>query len=339
MSPTVHDDLELGLRELFERQADALSVGRHEWDDVPMASVTTPAPSRPARSALAVLVASAAAIALVIGIVAIAPDTGVHVAGQPGEPVAVHFATKQVTLSADSMSITAGGRQFTAGGSTVDINSDPGTRDKYTTLELAWTERGTQMRLNMYFTSDGHDWWANEIRTYNGKSPGNWIEYKGTYFRTPLGTPFEGDVDLNAADAPGHLRFANLRLRPFLPPAACKNATTRYALDPAYDRADMGTAGGFGLGDTTLLDLATCAPVTDPHTFAYDWRIADPSVALLELAADEPLRQSVTGTDPTTSMSLAAKGPGSTTLHVTARRRSTGEIVASAEIEVVVAER
>ena len=47
---------------------------------------------------------------------------------------------------------------------------------------------GVEMRLNIYFASDGHDWWANEIRTYNGKSPGDWIEYTGTFFRTPLGT-------------------------------------------------------------------------------------------------------------------------------------------------------
>ena len=40
MSPTLNDDLEVQLRELFERQAAATFVGTRAWDDVPTASLT-----------------------------------------------------------------------------------------------------------------------------------------------------------------------------------------------------------------------------------------------------------------------------------------------------------
>jgi hypothetical protein len=337
MSPTVHDDLESQLRELFDRQAQAMSLNARAWDDPPMATVSALVRTRRPRSAVAAVLATAAAVALVVGIVAVAPERGVHVAGQPGAPVAVHFATPQVRFDAAALAIDADGQRFTSAGSTVDVNSDPGTRDKYTTLELTWTERGVEMRLYAYFASDGHDWWATELRTYNGKSNGDWIFYTNTYFRTPLGHAFTGNVDLSPTDGTGHLHISNLRLQAFLPPIACEHPTTRYALEVPYARADMPKgAGGFGLGITTLLDTATCTPVADPHAFSFDWQIADPAVAKIETAADKPLLTQLLGVDPTQSMNLAPTGHGSTTLHLTARERTTGKVVATADVAVTV---
>jgi hypothetical protein len=339
MSTTTHDELEAALRELFERQVEALGVNTRDWDDLPMATVSPAAAPHRSRSAMAAILATAAAVALVVGAVAIIPArSGVYVGGQPGAPAPVHFATRQVSLSADSLSIDAGGHHFTAGGSTVDVNSDPGTHDKYTTLELVWIERGVEMRLNIYFTSDGHDWWANEIRTYNGKSPGDWLEYTGTYFRSPLNTAFAGNVDLGATDS-GRVHFSNLRLQPFLPPAVCKDATTKYVLDPAYERVVLVSgADGFGLGTTALLETASCTAVTDPHAFSFDWRVGDPAVVRLETydGNTNVLHTALLGTDPTTSADLYRKGAGSTTLHVTARERSTGKVVATTDIPVTV---
>ena len=186
MSPTTPDELEIGLRELFERQAEAIPAHVRAWDDPPMATVETLKPRRP-RSVFAAVVATAAAIALVVGVAALGPGRGVHVAGQPGTPAPVHFATPQVTFDATALLIDAEGRRFTSGGSVVDVNSDPGIPNNYTTLELTWNERGVEMRLYMYFASDGHNWWSNEIRTYNGHAPGDWIYYTGTFFRDTAG--------------------------------------------------------------------------------------------------------------------------------------------------------
>jgi hypothetical protein len=250
----------------------------------------------------------------------------------------VRFDTPQVSLAANSLQIEADGQHFSAGGSTVAVNSDPGTPDKYTTLELTWNERGVEMRLNIYFASDGHQWWATELRTYNGKSPGDWIEYTGTFFRTPLGHEFAGNIDLRADDGSGGLRLSGVHLQPFLPAAACKNATTPYALNPLYDRIDIPKgADGFGIGVTQLLDTASCSAVADPHLYEYDWTIADTAVAKIDVNADMPSRSELLGADPTERMDVAPIGHGRTDLHVVARRRSNGQVVATADIPITVA--
>lgn len=337
MRSTTQDELEFGLRELFERQAEAIPAHVRAWDDPPMATVTALAQPRRPRSALAAILATAAAVAFVVGIVAVAPGRGVHVAGPPGTAVAVHFATPQVRFDAASLLIDADGQRFTSAASTVNVHSDPGTRNEYTTLELTWTERSIEMRLYMYFASDGHDWWATELRTYNGSSPGDWIFYTHTYFRTPLGHAFVGDVDLTPTQGRGHLHISNLRLQPFLPPSACEHPTSAYALEVSYDRVDMPKgADGFGLGTTTLLDTASCAAVVDPHAFTFDWTIANPAIAKIETAADQPLRTELLGADPTQAMSLAPSSHGTTTLHVVAHRRTNGQLVATADIPVTV---
>jgi hypothetical protein len=341
MSPTMHDSLESDLRALFERQADALPVTAREWDDIPITAVVAIPPTRRTRPAFAAIVATAAAFLLVLGIATIRPGRGVFVAGQPGAPVPLHLATRQVRLAADAMSIEAGGRHFTAGGSAVELNSDPGTPDKYTTIELVWTEGGTEMRLNIYFTSDGRDWWANEIRTSDGGSPGDWIEYTGTFFRAPLGRAFVGNVDLRADDGHGRLKFSNLQLQPFLPAPACKGATTKYVLDPSYDKADMAAgADGFGIGTTALLDTTTCTAVANPQAYAFDWAVENPAVVKLETYDDigkkNVMHEQLTGQDPRTPIDLYRAGPGATVVRLSARFRATGAVVATATIPVTV---
>ncbi|HEV7527044.1 MAG TPA: hypothetical protein VGP92_18955 [Acidimicrobiia bacterium] len=339
MSPTMHDDVETQLRELFEQQASALPVTARAWDDPPLATVTTLAQPRRTRSTLAAIVGTAAAVALVVGVVALAPGRGINVAGQPGAAVPVHFATPQVGFTADALLIDAEGRQFTSSGQVVDVHSDPGD-SKYTTLELTWRERGVEMRLYMYFASDGHDWWATELRTYNGHASGDWIMYHSpsTYFRSPLGQPFAGNVDFAATDGTGHLRISNLKLQAFLPPAQCAHPTTKYALAPSYATVSMvnDATTGFGTGTTALLDTATCKAVSDPSAFTYDWKINDPAVAQFRFGAGS-LRSEATGVALSESPDLAPKGTGSTVLHATAHERSTGKVVATADIPVTVA--
>jgi hypothetical protein len=334
---TTMDDIEAGLRELFERQAESVSVGARTWDDPPMASVVELPQPRRSRSALAAIMATAAAIALVVALAVIGSGSGVRVAGQPGSPAPVLFSTPQVSFAADAMLIEADGEGFTAGGSAVDVHSDPGTRNAYTTLELTWHERGVEMRLFVYFKSDGHDWWSDEIRTYNGKSPADWIEYHGSYFRTPLGQPYTGDVDLAATVGNGHLRITNLRLQAFLPLAACTNPTGKYAFDIGYDHVNMPNdpMSGFGLGTPTLLDTATCAPVANAHAFTITLTLDPPGIAGIE-ATDGKLADVADDVDPSASIQLAPERKGTAVLHAVARERSTNKVVAATEIPVTV---
>src|SRR5262249_7763669 len=153
--------------------------------------------------------------------------TGRTSAPRPAATPPLGFATRQVSLQATSIVITANGEDFTPHDG-VNVHSDPGDAT-YETLELSWHEHGVVMPMNIYFASDSRDWWVTEIRTYNGRDPGKWIEYAGERLRTPLGRAYAGDVDLAPTDGSSgaHLRMDGLRLEAFRRPAVCGHATGR----------------------------------------------------------------------------------------------------------------
>src|SRR5690606_29046033 len=109
----------------------------------------------------------------------------------------VTFRTRSVALDASDFYIEADGVRF-VGAPSITVRSDPGD-DTYTTLELDWLEHGVEMRMFLYFKSDGRDWWAFEVRSYDGTQNADWITYEGEFFRSPLGQPFRGTVHLDTA--------------------------------------------------------------------------------------------------------------------------------------------
>jgi hypothetical protein len=336
MNRTIDDDLEGALRELFDRQSRALPVGAREWGEPSVATVAAiePAPRR-RRPALAALAAVAATVAMVAGVATIPPGHGVHVAGSPGTAAPVHFQTEQVTFDASALKIDANGQTFTAAGSNVDLNSDPGD-PTYQTLELTWHEHGVEMRLYMYFAADAHDWWATAIRTYNGHAQGDWIEYAGDRFRTPLGSTFIGDVDLRASDGQhGHLTISHLKLQAFRPAPACAQQTGAYAIESNGGAAiTMSTDPMTGFsGTVTLFDRATCTPVRTTGRFRYTFTSSAPKlVAVLPLACGAGL--SAEYCDTHSYFDLSAKSAGTATIHVTATDVATGATVAQTDVRV-----
>lgn len=117
------------------------------------------------------------------------PDGGCNAAGHP-----VSWQMSTVSLTACDFSLIADGQTYTSN-SSVDIHSDPGD-PTYTTLELIWTEHAREMRYFIYFTADATRWWSNEMRTYNGQNPGDWLYYEGTFAPSRIGSAFQGDLDL-----------------------------------------------------------------------------------------------------------------------------------------------
>jgi hypothetical protein len=132
----------------------------------------------------------------------------------------VAWTTEHVALAADDFRLEVNDLVF---GEDVwpAVDSDPGGPD-YWTLEVEWTEQGLEQRLFMYFGSDGTDWWVDEIRTYDGQEPGDWVSALGPFFTTPLGEAFEGDVTIELlgrgrpddpdAVIPAVLSFSGMRL-------------------------------------------------------------------------------------------------------------------------------
>lgn len=128
----------------------------------------------------------------------------------PNNPV--KWSSGLVSLTASDFWIVAGGGRYVAPGSVV-IHSDPGTA-VYRTLELSWQERGHEMRLNIYIAADRQNWWASEIRTYNGQEPSDWIIYPGPQFTSPRGQAYHGNLDLAATTRgiAGSIHFRELVL-------------------------------------------------------------------------------------------------------------------------------
>ena len=140
--------------------------------------------------------------------------------GNGGSPKgnAVVCQTNRVSLEADDFTLRAGNTTFLADVASVDVSSDPGS-DTYCTLEITWQENNVEMRLYVYFDADGTNWWSEEIRTYNAQPEPDWIYYRGEFFKTPLGTAYEGDVELTP-DAgslyEGEITLKGLKLQAFL---------------------------------------------------------------------------------------------------------------------------
>lgn len=129
----------------------------------------------------------------------------------------VSWTTSAVSLRADDFYIEVGGQRYVDRTATLQIASDPG-HPHYRDLELIWQEHGVEMRLFMYFAADADHWWVDEIRTYNGHDPGEWLYYKGVFFSSNTGEPFSGNVDLRSEprdNTTGTIHFRNLRLHAF----------------------------------------------------------------------------------------------------------------------------
>src|SRR3954471_14835927 len=266
-------DLEARLRTMFDSQARALPVP----DRQPDALVSMPE-WPPVRRRAHYVMAAALVAAVVITVVTIGATTGQRVdtdrrpaAAQPvaGGVQPIHFDTALVSMAAGALSIDVRGKTFLTS-PPVEVHSDPGIWNEYTTLELTWHEHDVEMRLYVYFKSDGRDWWSNEIRTYDGAAQGEWIVYHGEFFRQPLGTPFAGNFDATGHGDPGttadgvtgELHLTNLHLSAFRRPAVCTNPTGRYGLVASETPITMPVSpnGGYGVM-VTLMDTTNCTPV------------------------------------------------------------------------------
>jgi hypothetical protein len=129
----------------------------------------------------------------------------------------VSWRTSQVSLSVEQFRITASGIDFLAAVPEIELHSDPGTPE-YWTFESNWKEYDREMRLFIYFVSDGKTWWADEIRIYDGSQKGEWIRFRGRFFETPIGGTYRGDLDLSGISDdgnPGSLTLGGLELRMF----------------------------------------------------------------------------------------------------------------------------
>lgn len=220
-------ELEDRLRDVLDRQATALDVPAWHPRQGPAsarigsaaaepvgarAGTVTRLPQRLSAGRAPLWLASAAAVLLVAGGGVVVQQGLLDRPGPvaPGDGAApearrlISIRTPQVELEAESITVAVNGRTFQPSGDG-DVTSDPGDAG-YTTLEMTWFEDGIEMRINLYFAADATHWWITEMRTYDGRNPGEWITQVGDGYRTPRGQAYEGDIGF------GPLRMTSVRL-------------------------------------------------------------------------------------------------------------------------------
>lgn len=215
-----------------------------------------------------VAIAAVVALAIVGGLTLPGLTTKSSVAGD-GHSVA--WQTDVVTAAAADFFIEAGGQRYVGVPNATSVHSDPGDLH-YWTLEAEWREHDREMRLYVYFAADDRDWWASEIRTYDGRDPADWIYYRGPFFKTPLGRAFQGDVDLASSDpTQGRLVMGDVRIavRPqqsFVAPSG----------DWIVLTSDPFAAGG-PLHCSAILQLtpAEAGRALNEKGYAVSWRLLD----------------------------------------------------------------
>jgi len=138
------------------------------------------------------------------------PPTELLACSTPARPE--HFEVGRVEWTSGGHSVDVGGVSSTGAFGT--ISGDPGS-PSYATAELTWFEHGVERRINVYFASDGVNWFADEIRTYN-ELGNDWNYYRAgaPYFVTPVGQAFEAScVDLTSDDGKAQLRLRDFKLK------------------------------------------------------------------------------------------------------------------------------
>jgi hypothetical protein len=189
--------------------------------------------------------------------------------GDGGSRPPIEWQTRHTVFSARILDIDAGENTFRATVDDTFVNE--GYLGEQTTLEASWREHDVEMRLFIYLETDGVEWWAHRIAHYNGAEPGDWVEYDGDFFRTPAGTPFVGDLDLET------LRLRGASMTTFLPPLCTKAMT----IEPAALAVELWTdvPGEIVYRLPARLRDGNCEEIAAAPGSQFHWSIDDSTIA------------------------------------------------------------
>jgi hypothetical protein len=201
-------------------------------------------------------------------------------------PGGIAWRTPRVLFKAQRFRIDAGGDTFFGRVADPRVHTDWSTPD-YQTLEVTWLELGVEMRVNIYFYSDGTEWWSNEVRTYDGAVLGDWITYTGDLLRAPLGQPFTEDLELSSGS--NALTVRGLHVEPFLPPLCDGSPYSLEPYDPVVWLPPVFDDSQVYCTQRVFAWDAMCAETDAPPGSTMAWTIDDPSIATIGPDPEVPL--------------------------------------------------
>lgn len=195
--PAPRDDVRMRVR----AAAIAADVGRGTWNLATIAAV-------------GLLAAALIGATLGVGAFLARPDDPLRQldANDPAlvaiDAKRVQWTTEVVRLGADAVTIDANGSTLRADSPLMKVSSDPGSLTSWS-LEVTWFEADLEQRLNVYFNADRTSWWIEGLQVYDNVGPNpDWASFpRGPHFRTLLGQPFSGDIDIVGAGRAGPVRL------------------------------------------------------------------------------------------------------------------------------------
>lgn len=278
-------------------------------------------------------------VSLVLGVPGFALAQTTSPAPTPTPPSypkgSINWQTPYARLAAPEFTIFTPNGIFTATGATVRVHSDPGS-DRYTTLEATWSEYNVEMRLYIYFAAENGRWRVTELRTYDGRNPGNWIYFDGTALGQPaVGQAFTAQaLDIPARDNSGRIVMGNVQLQAFLPTPSPSITPAGYYIEPKpYGTVEFPVSTpNTGYSIAAVVRDSQNQIVTDQSDFSFSWTSQDSNiVTVIGEGLGDPT-QCVYGIQaPCPQLWGNMKGiqPGQTTVSVEVRRKSNNQLIAS----------
>ena len=154
----------------------------------------------------------------------------------------ISWKTPYASLEADDFYIELNGKRFVGNGKVTQLSSTRSIPqiNNWIELERRWTENGVEMDILFNLRSDGTIWMVDKVWTFNGKSPGGFIQWGGgagpvgDFLKSTIGSPFTSNLIVLNFPPPGPpqsstpsaevgiqgtIYFKNLKLSAFSDPA------------------------------------------------------------------------------------------------------------------------
>ena len=197
--------------------------------------------------------------------------------------------------------------------------------------------------LSFNFSSDAQDWWVDEIRASPpqanyakppGPTPGD-VSFHGEYFRSPLGEPFTGNLDLVDPTTGLQVHMGGIRLSVSPQRLDCTGLARPYAVRDNFNGSTINLDVGSTIGDELqLVDTGVCtlAPQNDRANFTYVSQ--DPSIA--EFLPGDCAVLIPAKCERGVIAEMRALRPGRTVITVTVRDGVSGAFITRSDLSVVV---
>jgi hypothetical protein len=265
----------------------------------------------------------------------------------PPQAARYRFDVQDVVFAADDIWVDIDGEQVRPA---TDAEAFGGIMEwgRGAFLYVSWLEGTEEVRVSFQFGSDGSTWWLEPSESrVNGSEAVTAVDGQPAQraMELPVDSPFTGDFDVGAI----HLRGAYILAIPTRP--ECVDPSSPIAIVPrrnpiennvtTEEETPGGTQVHFGFDATVLtIDTATCSQ-TASDGLEFSAMSTDPQVVTVDNIGYSDPRDMESGEVNTAQIGLVGidgkhSSIGTAQVRVSATSETTGDVVATTEIDVEV---